>query len=751
MKWRIPAFVYIPLLMLAVLVLFTFPFLSSHHLLFMGDITTSDITELNFPSRNLLSTSLKEGGLPLWDPDIGCGFPLHAEGQSGILYPLNLLMFRFLSPVLAFNLSVVVSLFLALLFTYILSRFYGLTRPSSLFAAIAFTFSGFVVAKLKFTYMVNSIAWLPLAVYGLEKALRSRKLKFLALTTSALALQLLAGGPQIFFITLLLLTCIFAWRLVFLLREAGSGTAGSRLRSAIRLSLCFIIAALLAISLAAPQFLPQVVGYPYFNRSSGMDFNAALCMPMQPKSLSLFFSPYQHGNPARGSFNLQRHLFWEDIAYPGLLTLVLSLIALIFLSRKDRDVTLWFLLGLISLLIALGDNTPLAEFLWKYIPGFNMFRFYQRFMLVTVLGMSLLAGKGLDYVLRTHAGSRVFRMGIAFLALAVLVADLGLFAHAQISSIDADKMLAPSETTQLLKDNLGDDGDYRYASLGEDLAWKKAYEQAEGWMNDKEPYYSYYTFLPPNFNDNFSLPNTQQYGAYGLTSVKALWGLTYYGRSTEEGGASRLPQCVSAALAIQGAKYVVSPLSLTGNGLREIETDDTGVIGLTRHIYELEDAVPRAAVYTSYEVVENADFLTLNQLDDLLSPAARVKERVILEDEPPPLFEPAEENTGSARIIHSSANKVVVEADVPQGGVLVLSDAYFPEWHAYVDGEEREIMKANIAFRGVALEPGVHTVEFVFRPSSLYYGFFIGATSLVLLFLVLLYGNKTRWLAFPLP
>lgn len=751
MKRRIPAFVYVSLLMLAVLALFTFPFLSSHRLLFMGDITTSDVTELNFPARNLLSASLKEGRLPLWDPDIGCGFPLHAEGQSGMLYPLNLLLFRVLSPVLAFNLSVAFSLFLALLFTYILSRLYGMSRPSSLFAAIAFTFSGFVVAKLKFTYMVNSITWLPLAVYGLEKAMRSRKLKFLALTASALALQLLAGGPQIFFITLLLLACIFAWRLAFLLAEPGYGTAGSRLRSAIRLSLCFIIVVLLAVSLASPQFLPQVAGYPHFNRSSGMDFNAVLSMPMQPKSLSLFFSPYQHGNPARGTYDLRRHLFWEDVAYPGLLTLVLSLAALIFLSRKDRDVALWFLLSLVSLLVALGDNTPLAGFLWKYVPGFNMFRFYQRFMLVTVLGMSVLAGKGLDHVLRAHAGSRIFRAGTAVLALAVLVTDLGLFAHAQVSTIDAERMLAPSETALFLRDNLGGEGGYRYVSLGEDLAWKKAYAQAGGWKEDKTPYYAYYSFLPPNFNDNFSLPNAQQYGAYGLTSVKALWGLTYYARGAEKGGEYRLPQCVSAALAMQGVKYVVTPLVLTGNGLREIAADETGVTGLSRHIYELENAVPRAAVFTSYEVVENAEFLTLTQLDDLLSPYTRVNERVILEEDPPPLFEPSAEGAGSARIVDSSPSRVVVEVDAPRGGILVLSDAYYPEWHAYVDGAERETMKANIALRGVALEPGTHTVEFVFRPSSLHQGFFIGGAGLVLLLLMLAYGHKTRWLEFPSP
>lgn len=51
-------------------------------------------------------------------------------------------------------------------------------------------------------------------------------------------------------------------------------------------------------------------------------------------------------------------------------------------------------------------------------------------------------------------------------------------------------------------------------------------------------------------------------------------------------------------------------------------------------------------------------------------------------------------------------------------GWLFLSVPYSSEWRAYVDGEETEIVKANIGFMAVQLDAGEHHVELVYRPIS---------------------------------
>ncbi len=739
------------LAMLAVLLIFTYPLCRGDRLLFMGDITTSDVTELNFPSRYLLSTSLREGTLPLWNPFIGCGFPLHAEGQSGLLYPLNLLLFRLLGTTLAFNLSVILSLLLCLAFSYLLSRFYGLSRPSSLYAATAFTFSGFVMSKVKFTYMVNSIPWMPLAIFGLEKSFSAKNLKFLLLASVALAMQLLAGGPQIFFITLVLLFLIFCWRLAHLPLNGILRSNPGRKRLVAGLLVGFLLSVLLGMALAAPQLLPQTAGFPYFNRAHGESFYSILATPMQPGSLSLFFSPYQNGNPAYGTYDLNHQFFWEDIAYPGLLTMVLGLVAIIFLLKKGEDIGMWLILSVLALLIALGGNTPLAEFLYRHVPGFNMFRFYQRFMLITVMGLALLAGKGFDLLLSSPRWQPFWRTALTALVLAVLVLDLGLFTHRQLSTIETDRMLSPGEVTTFLKETTGNSGDYRYSTLGENEAWEQAYRQAGGWMGRKDPYYEYFAFLPPNFNSIFGISGAQQYGAYGLASVKMFWGLTYYGKVKGAGWERDLPDCVLGALAVQSVRYIVTPYVLNEQALELLDSKTTGVEGMNLNLYQLREALPRASIFSRYEVVADPDTLTLPQFSDLLIPLSRLQERVILDSEPEHLFDEGSGRGGEARITSSTPNKVTVEADVPEGGILVLNDAYYPEWHAYVDGREREVMRANLAFRAVVLEPGHHEVVFVFRPTSLYHGMLIGAAGIALIALVLLRHRRTAWLDLSTP
>jgi uncharacterized membrane protein YfhO len=41
-----------------------------------------------------------------------------------------------------------------------------------------------------------------------------------------------------------------------------------------------------------------------------------------------------------------------------------------------------------------------------------------------------------------------------------------------------------------------------------------------------------------------------------------------------------------------------------------------------------------------------------------------------------------------------------------------------PQWKAFVDGRPVPVHRANLAFRGVALENGTHRVTFVYRLKS---------------------------------
>ena len=71
---------------------------------------------------------------------------------------------------------------------------------------------------------------------------------------------------------------------------------------------------------------------------------------------------------------------------------------------------------------------------------------------------------------------------------------------------------------------------------------------------------------------------------------------------------------------------------------------------------------------------------------------------------------------GRARITSYRNTEVVVEADSPGGGWVVLNDLWHPWWFADIDGKAAEILRANVLFRAVAVPPGRHVVRFTFRP-----------------------------------
>ena len=63
---------------------------------------------------------------------------------------------------------------------------------------------------------------------------------------------------------------------------------------------------------------------------------------------------------------------------------------------------------------------------------------------------------------------------------------------------------------------------------------------------------------------------------------------------------------------------------------------------------------------------------------------------------------------------------------------LVVADAWHPNWHVQVDGNEVKLTKANGVFKGVLLPPGSHRVRFFFDSSVYIPGVWISIIGWVL-------------------
>ncbi|VAW12211.1 hypothetical protein MNBD_BACTEROID05-64, partial [hydrothermal vent metagenome] len=47
------------------------------------------------------------------------------------------------------------------------------------------------------------------------------------------------------------------------------------------------------------------------------------------------------------------------------------------------------------------------------------------------------------------------------------------------------------------------------------------------------------------------------------------------------------------------------------------------------------------------------------------------------------------------------------------------SDVWHPDWNVFVNGQERNLYKANLAYKAVRLDKGENIVHFVYHPKML--------------------------------
>ncbi len=85
----------------------------------------------------------------------------------------------------------------------------------------------------------------------------------------------------------------------------------------------------------------------------------------------------------------------------------------------------------------------------------------------------------------------------------------------------------------------------------------------------------------------------------------------------------------------------------------------------------------------------------------------------------------------SAQITRYSSLEVDVNEASSSSGFLVLTDAFYPGWHAFVDGRRWPILRGDVMFRVVELPPGEHSVVFRFEPTSVRIGVAISVAALL--------------------
>lgn len=377
----------------------------------------SDQYIAGYAFREFAASALKAGqGFPQWNPFLFGGMPYIAAMHGDIFYPTFLL--RMAMPAdQALTWSFVIHLVLAGLFTFGFLRAWGVGFYGALVGGLAYMLSGPIAgyASPGHDGKLYVSALLPLALWMIVRGVRDGRAWAWGVLAITIGLAVLSPHPQLLQY-LLLTTGAFALLVAF---GSHNGAPLPRRVALQRLGLA-LGAVILGAVIGAVQYLPVREYVPWSPRAGGKGWEHAVSYSMPVEELFNAVVPQFSGILENYWGRNGIHLHSE---YAGVVVLILAGAGM-FATSIRRNFR-WFWLGtfIVSLLWTLGGNTPFYHIVYAIVPGTKYFRAPSTMMFVTMFSLSVFAALGVERVLREGVSRRfVLIWGGSLLLLGVIMA-----------------------------------------------------------------------------------------------------------------------------------------------------------------------------------------------------------------------------------------------------------------------------------------------------------------------------------------
>ena len=385
-------------------------------------LTGDDLTQ-NYPLSVLSSQLIAHGQLPVYDPYLWSGTPLLAGASALRALLPSTLLFVFLPHLSAWVLAEALTLAAGAIGGFVLLRRNRCrTLPAALGGA-TFGLGGFVssqIVHIDFVSASASLVWCLVALDGIGRSERRHRAPWALALAAAMACIGLSGSPDIVIDTLVTVV-VYGSHLLIVERDGRFARLGWAAAGG--------VAGLLA---SAVQWIPTAQFLAVTGRAHA-SYAFASSGSVSPAELLISLLPHVLGGGPigleayTGAYNLA-----ELDAYCGILSLV-AIVALLprWRSEHARHWRVWYLIGGIGLLLALGANTPL-EHLLLHVPVVSEQRLPSRALILFALASSMLLGHWVEDQLATSPG-RASRVVIASGMVAPAVV-LGLVAATALSA-----------------------------------------------------------------------------------------------------------------------------------------------------------------------------------------------------------------------------------------------------------------------------------------------------------------------------
>jgi hypothetical protein len=395
-------------------------------------LNLKDYYNVFIPLRHVAAVDLLAGRVPHWTERILGGYPLLSDPQWGTFYPVNLaLPWIFTNEkcpalvdwyVIVHGIGIIVG-------GVFLGRSFVMSRAGALTTGLVTGLTGHSVQHLAHVGIIIANAVGPFALGFLVRGIKSDSWRLTIVSGLLFATMMLGSHPQygVFF----LYAAAFGTLMMLDLGQAFRG----RHREVLRVGGHFALSMLVMVGAYCIQLLPAACFIAETQRAR-MPWSQVIFCQMPPRELPGLVMPLFYHVPMwlvppdlRDHFSLvsDHGRYWTPLGTPwehffwlGGFAFVLGLLGWAANIRRLR-VNLLLLSCVALVLAALGDTTPLYRFLYDYFPAFGNFRVPARLMGLAFLGWGLLAGLGVDALVRRRTHAEVVRAARA-LATAMLVA-----------------------------------------------------------------------------------------------------------------------------------------------------------------------------------------------------------------------------------------------------------------------------------------------------------------------------------------
>jgi hypothetical protein len=698
-----------------------------------------DLTRYFYPAKQILREIVQSGEFPYWNRYFSAGQPMAANPEHEVFYPLTYLVLL-PSYNFGFRLLILLHISIALGGMYALLRSMELRPFAAWFGAVSWGVGGLILSYVNLLPYLFCAAWLPFTCLFARRFLLRRNGRDFALASLFLGLQLLVGEPTTVLQTGMLLGGYALYRgLRNVPWIAAIGAAG--------------------LAVGAAQVLPMLDHVRDSVRARPFTFDLVATWSMPWAKLGEIVYPQFLGHVPLDP----QHVYWAGRLYPGvtspfLLNIYAGILVIALAAGaafvRPRGGRLVLILCAVSVLLALGDHTPLLR--WLYDAGiFSNLRYPEKFALLGIVTLVVFAAQMLDRLMSGDARLRAATLAILGATTVVALIAAATMREARIDWIVAAVRGAVAMAIVAL------------AARRNERAWMAAtaifvVADLAFALREITPRLPRRFFDPPPIAAAFP-PDHQRFRLFPQ--------IDWYEQTPFARTFHTLP---AQAWTMRNGLYPMTTAGVQLQSVLERDTDRTALLptaALTDAMWDVKRS-GRADWYEPFMAMSNAwyravdrdlqhelqrtggdvtamkpaqfaaaarpypryafagQLISIRGKDDLVAALREGRYDARTAFVEAPAFAPA---TGVVRGVRETPNSASLDVESFGRGFLVMSVTRHKYWDVRIDGARVQPIATNLAYQGVVVPPGRHRVTMVYRNPLVLLGGVISAVVIAVL------------------